>query len=247
MKITVETGSLRPWLDKINGLMPEAAPAIGFVVKDGFLRLAASIEGPAGAIGLVLAYPQVVECDEDGEFYLSEPLSQLVKASRAETLTLSYNKRVSLRGDNGFKASLAVQARAPLPVESAETAARDPIMVGLTVESEALRSLIKISRVMPGMPPNNLRFISVHITESDVWGTVQATEVGEVEYVPLAGDIEQAHTEPLTLNSDYVSRLAMLMGERTRITVPETRPNIIMLSDPDSPDWLVMIAKIIQH
>ena len=227
--------------------MPDSNPVIGFITRsDGALLLASSIEGEmTGAVGLAVIQVPDAEVDGEGEFYLSAPFPHLIKASHAQKIILSYNKRVSIRGDNGFKASLAVIERSPLPINMIYDLLGLGMQAYTIVDSNSLLTLIRMSKTMPAQPPNKLRYIRIHMDDTGLWGDVQGSELGEIEYVPLGGDSSLRLPETLAFNTDFVQRLSALMGDSVRISMPNGRQNVVLFDDPNnSADWKVLLARL---
>lgn len=180
------------------------------------------------------------EVEREGTCTISYKLYELLKVAKDETITLSSEKNLSIRGGSGFRATLNEQTKAVIPAarmkEVAEAGTKDEI----ELETEELINLAELSNVFAPVGP--FRWVEIICDGmSSINGSVQGSETGTLENFPMGG---YGSMSTYILPPDLVLSILPFCGSHVRLGTLNAAPGFVMLSDPENNTWWALMAQL---
>lgn len=165
-------------------------------------------------------------------------LHDLLKAVKDEEATLIFSKVLSVSTASGLKARLTETSKV-IPIE----ALKEKLSVGaeaeITASTEGVLNLVDISNVFT--PNAEIRWVGVHSTGEQVYGTVKGSEFGELESLPVEG---QGDTYSFIVRPDHLAPILSFCGEHVRLSAIVNANGIYMVTDPDNDTWWAAVQRV---
>lgn len=178
------------------------------------------------------------EVQEEGTCSVSFKFYDLLKAVKDEQAKLSYRDSFIVSTKSGLKATLTTVDKI-IPTEALGKVLEQGIEASVVVETNSIINLAEISNVFS--PVTNIRWVDVVCNDNEVYGTVQGSDYGVLERLPMEG---QGDNYEFTFRPDHVAPILAFCGERVRLSAINNSNGIYLLQDPDDDSWWAAVRQV---
>lgn len=167
----------------------------------------------------------------------------LVKSTSGETVRLrTTESNLFIEDDYKFRGRLARStAMASMLQPVLDKRAKTETTLSATLPKDSLERLLGLSQAFPGMGVNELRWCALTFKSDDLSGSVQKSELGEIESMPMGASNLQGEGS-LYLTTNLLKTAQALAREFVLVQAGSDRYTAAVVSDPDNPVWWTMIA-----
>jgi len=240
MKATLDRKELFHNIKLLSGLSEKGdilSDKISMVVDDNQLVLL------AGARTNVVVIRQDLLEEGEGSCCTSFALLNILKMIRDDRITLKAEKKLSLKGDKGFRGTMSLIEETIGIYDKVKEWQTKLSHECITLDAKELTNLSKGSLEFPAFKES--RWIDINMDENGIFGSIQPNEIGSIDHFPLThvdGNIVGVGVL-LTFKPDQLISQLSFCGERVRISMGQTERIPACFTDPDNDSWFSLLSE----
>jgi hypothetical protein len=220
-------------------------PFTSFAVRDGSLL----VYGTDRNAFTCTAVAAEIKEDSEAVGLVSQTLETLVKTTQGETIVLrSTDQNLFVEDDYRFKARLARSNEMPSLIDQfLEAKEKASTEISATFTKEGLSRLLSLSNAFPPHTNTGKRWCLISVDSGVYSGSVQDTEAGAIESLPLEASYENAEVAgTISFSTKLFQPILQQADSHITLQAGLKRNSQVIVSDPAFPSWFTIFAQYLR-
>lgn len=220
-------------------------PFASFAVREGVLL----VYGSNGDAFTCTAVDSHITEDSEVAGILGPTLETLVKTAQGEVITLrSTDQNLFIEDDHKFKARLARSTDMPSLIDQfLKAKEKADTSISAIFTKEGLSRLLSLSNAFPPHTQSDKRWCLISVDGGLYSGSIQDTEAGAVESLPLMASYENAEVVgTICFLTKLFQPILQQVDTQIKLEAGTKRGSQVIVSDPANPAWFTIFAQFLR-